>query len=469
MSFRSHAPWVALLGCVQACVQACSNAGGTAPGADQAPAPQAGSTAPPSSTPPNGGHASEPDTAPAAASDAGSARSDAGAPPGTTPLADVDAGDALGAPDVAGTPSNGGTLTFQGIGAVGSYPSRRDPETDECSAYRNGDCCMTRREVQSDALTPWDQELIMTLRGPVIAHQVAVYQPAAADGESTVSEWQRVAAWDARVPSEFSGLAFEGDATRAAPFAGSVGDQCLVDVTSDREFACGPGSSPYCPEASAGQPRGYGFAGSKLFVMLLAMPHDGAGAITPAQDCSDDTSGNWHDAPWIGFSLGELVRSGKFGDCHCYAQDPAEWWLGDGCGQLNAFEVVNDNNEFRNLDVFSTNFFGYQGYIGEGPCGAQCDLGALGPEVDLIDKRTSAEAAAGAIATPSAGPGAAFLRPSVEPRYFVVLFDVDARTVQLALIAPAAIPTELAPLLPALPTRLARGAIDALLQLRLPR
>jgi hypothetical protein len=326
---------------------------------------------------------------------------------------------------------------------------------------------MTRREVSSDALTPWDEELIVTLRGPIAVRQVAVYQPRADAGP--VEPWSRTAAWDARAPSESDGLAFDGDATRAAPFAGTVGDQCLVDVTSDRAFACGPGSSPYCPLANAGRLHRYGFSGSKLFVMLLTMPHDGAGSIAAEQDCSDDTTGNWHDAPWIGFSLGELVRSGKFGDCHCYAQDPAEWWLGDGCGQFNAFEVVNDNDAFRNLDVFSTNFFGYQGYIGEGPCGADCDPSALGAEVDLIDKRGGGEAASGAIATPSGGPGAAFRRPSQEARYFLVLFDVDSRSVQLALVSPSAIPLTLAPLLPDLPAGVPRSAVDELLQLRLPR
>jgi hypothetical protein len=303
----------------------------------------------------------------------------------------------------------------------------------------------------------------VTLRGPLIAQQIAVYQPSASAGQ-----WERVAGWDVRAASEARGLSFDGEATRAAPFAGTVGDQCLVDVMSDREFPCGPNSTPYCSTPTDGRYRGYGWEGSKLFVMLLSMPHVRDGTIASEQHCSDDAANNWHDAPWIGFSHGELVRSGKFGDCHCYARDPAEWWLADGCGQFNAFEVVNDNNEFKNLDVFSTNFFGYQGYVGEGPCGGKCDVSALAPEVDLIDKRSNGEAAAGAIATPEGGPGAAFRRPSAA-RYFVVLFDVNTRTVQLALIAQGAIPVPVSPLLPELPEHVTRTTIEALLQLRLPR
>ena len=305
----------------------------------------------------------------------------------------------------------------------------------------------------------------MTLRGPLLAQRIAVYQPSAPAGQAT---WDRVADWDVRAIDDPRGIAFDGNATRAAPFAGTVGDQCLVDIMTDRAFPCGRDSSPYCPAPTDGRFRGYGWEGSKLFAMLLSMPHAGDGPIASSQHCSDDAANNWHDAPWIGFSHGELVRSGKFGDCHCYAKDPAKWWLADGCGQFNAFEVVNDNNEFRNLDVFSTNFFGYQGYIGEGPCGPACELSGLDAAIDLIDKRSSGEAGKGATASPERGPGAAFRRP-IDSRYFVVLFDVDTRTVQLALIAPGSIPASVGALLPELPEHVPHATIDGLLELRLPR
>ena len=29
----------------------------------------------------------------------------------------------------------------------------------------------------------------------------------------------------------------------------------------------------------------------------------------------------------MNLTLGELVLSGKFGNCHCYAKNPAEWYL----------------------------------------------------------------------------------------------------------------------------------------------
>jgi hypothetical protein len=201
-----------------------------------------------------------------------------------------------------------------------------------------------------------------------------------------------------------------------------------------------------------------------MFVVLAGMPH----ADKVAGACSTTTAGNWYDAPWIGLSVGELVRAGQFGSCQCYAKDPAKGYLGDGCGQFNVFEVVNDNNQYKNLDVFSTNMIGYAGYVGEGPCGPKCDVTKVGPEVDLIDKTNVREAAEGATSNPSKGPGAAFRRPSGGLRYFVILLDVPNRSVQLAVIHPRRIPSEVGALLPGLPASIGATTVEAMRTLRLP-
>ncbi len=377
---------------------------------------------------------------------------DAGQPP---PV--LDAG--LGPPDgpVTDEPSHGGTITFEAIGATGWYPSVRDPASGPCDAHDADGCCLARQEVTSDRLTPWNEDLVMTLRGPIHVRQFAVYQPS--DGP----EWSLVSSWDERSAGSSRGVSFRGGGTEVSGFDGRIGSECLVDVSTALPFPGGAGSVPYCES----EDRFRGWSGSKLFVLLASMPHASDPAASEA--CSEGTDGNWYDAPWIGLSLGELVRAGAFSGCHCYARDPAQWWLGDGCGQFNAFEVVNDNNDFRNLDVFSTNFFGYGGYVGEGPCGADCDVSALGPEVDLIDKSTSLEARAGAVAGPGRGPGAAFRRPSRGERYFLILLDEASRTVQLAVIHPAAIPAELSAMLPALPAQVVGDTVQALLSVRLPR
>jgi hypothetical protein len=356
--------------------------------------------------------------------------------------------------------SNGATITFESIGAAGFYPSRRDPATGPCDAFQSSTCCLAKENVTSDALTPWNEDLIMSLRGPLDIKQLAVYQP-----DATSGGWGLVSAWDASSPSTPRGLAFDGNGTDKNGFAGTVGTECIVNVSTSNVFACGSGSVPYCPLPAAGKQVHRGWSGSKLFVLLAQMPH--ADQVPGA--CSTGTAGNWYDAPWIGLSLGELVRAGQFGGCHCYAKDPAKNHLADGCGQFNVFEVVNDNNQYKNLEVFSTNMIGYAGYVGEGPCGPKCDVTKLGPEVDLIDKVNVREAAAGAVSNPSKGPGAAFRRPSSGLRYFVMLLDVPSRTVQLAMIHPQKIPGAVAPLLPALPPAVGAATVEAVRALRLPR
>jgi hypothetical protein len=356
-------------------------------------------------------------------------------------------------------PSNGGTITFQQIGAAGWYPSRRDPARGPCDALDSGTCCMATDTISSNALTPWDEELVMTLRGPMQVKQLAVYQPGA-----DASTWDLVSSWDDRSPAAAANFAFSGDATPKASFAGGVGSECIVNVATAQPFACGAGSSPYCPPGSSTDT--WGWAGSKLFVLLARMGH--AGGSAPAA-CSTTTTGNWYDAPWIGLAVGELARAGSFASCQCFAKDPANWALADGCGQFNVFEVVNDNDSSKNLDVFSTNFIDYAGYVGQGPCGAACDAGAWPAALDLVDKANDQEAKAGATATSSGGPTAAFRRPESGYRYFVVLLDVPSRTVQLGLVHPQRIPAALAPILPALPSSFAASAESAVLGLRLPR
>jgi hypothetical protein len=359
-------------------------------------------------------------------------------------------------------PSDGGTITFEQIGATGWYPSIRDPATGPCNVDVDaGSCCLDQYTITSNALTPWDEELIMTLRGPMFVKQLAVYQPASSQGGS---DWSLVSAWDDRMPGQMPGIAYEGDATPKTPFSGGVGSECLVNVSTAHPFSCGAGSVPYCTSSSSNHD--WGWAGPKLFVILAIMPH--AGTTGAPTSCSTTTTGNWYDASWIGLSVGELVRAGAFSSCQCYAKDPAKGYLADGCGQFNVFEVVNDNDSSKNLDVFSTDMIDYAGYVGQGPCGPACDASKLPAAADLIDKTNDTEATAGAVATPAGGPSAAFRRPESGYRYFLVALDVASRTVQLALVHPQNIPSAIGQLLPALPGSISASTVSSVLALRLP-
>ncbi len=359
--------------------------------------------------------------------------------------------------------SDGGTITMQNIGAPGWYPSRREPASGMCDAISTGTCCLTKHVLADDKLSPWNEELIVTLRGPMQLKQFVVYEPSIGDPAA----WELTSAWDSRDPGSQRGIAWDGEATHNAAWAGTVGSECLVDVTKDAVYACGSGSVPFCPAAQAGAEKRYGWSGSKLFVLTARMPSQTGGKIDGATACAVGSGGNWYNAPWIGLSHAELVRSGKFGDCHCYAKDPAKWFLADGCGQFNAFEVVNDNNDFQNFDVFSTNLFAYHGYVGQGPCGKACNLAGVGP-ADLVRKQDGQPALAGGLTTPEGGPDVAFRRPADGFRYVIILLDTETRTIQLAVIHPRKLPPAAAALLPALPEQLGRSAIDALVGMRLP-
>jgi hypothetical protein len=359
------------------------------------------------------------------------------------------------APGELDPPSNGGTMTVEQVGAAGFYRSRRDPATGPCDAVNNAGCCMTKYTIPGNALTPWDEDLIMTLRGPLVLKQFATYEPATVPGS-----WQLVSAWDSRSPTAAQGIAFDNT------FTGRLGSVCLVNASTNRAFPCGKGSVPYCTTPNS--EHYYGWSGAKLFVMLMAMPRQSA--IQGAAACQPATNG-WYDAPWIGLSLGELIREGAFSSCNCYSTTNPN--AGDGCGQFNAFEVINDNNAYTNFDVFSTSFFGYGGYVGGGPC-PKCSVSNLAANVDLITIGTDTAALAGTISTqgvlPAHGmaPSAALRRPEAGYRYFVILLDVASRTVQLGIIHPQKIPASIAPLLPALPGSIAQTTVDALVQLRLP-
>jgi hypothetical protein len=373
-----------------------------------------------------------------------------------TPATTAGAGGGLGAFTGLdfGAASDGGTVTFQNIGKAGSFPSICAP---------NGNmCCRQTKTITSDKLTPWDEDLIMTLRGPLDIRQFATYQPVT---EGQPSNWQLVSSWDVRTPSAAKGIAFSGDAAPKTAFNGIVGSTCLVNASTDKAFGCGPMSSPYCDANSSN--KNLGWSGSKMFVFLASMPHVGTGGITTAQNCGAVTNG-WHDAPWIGLSVGELIRAGAFSSCQCYEVTP---YHGDGCGQINALEVINDNDtsgNYKNLEIFSSNFFGYAGDFG-GPCGTNnCDTTGIPTTVDLVSGKMAAPAGVLGSGNPIKSPNGFLRRPTTGFRYFILLFDVTTRTVQYAIVHPSKVPAGLGALLPSLPDQIPQSAVDTVIQLRLP-
>jgi hypothetical protein len=404
----------------------------------------------------------------ASAGEAGESSSGTGGAAGTQNTAGVSG--SSGAPGDLGPfpvdPSpvtRGGTMTFTNVGAEGSWPRRLDREPgDPACDYKDGTdtwgghCCMTEHTTQSTSLSPFDEEMTLILKA-LDVKQLAVYQPA---GDAADAAYERVTSYDSRTSAENLWFTQEGDGSPDFPGDLTTND-CVGYVMQEAVADCN-GGAYYCPDDPGIMHQG--FAGSKLVVFLASSDFDDAGVAA----CDGDGAG--HPGPWVAFVASELVRDGgrKWnGLCNCYSKDGS---VGDGCGEINVFEVVMDGNDYSNREFASTGVRSFQeGHVGGAVCQASCDRDAFPDDVDVID--------ACARAAYELGPELAFggdtdgcpvwRRPNGD-RYFFILLDEVERVIQVGLIHPASIPAAAAPLLPALPASLDRSAIDALADMRLP-
>jgi hypothetical protein len=377
-----------------------------------------------------------------------------------------------------GAPSRGGTMTFTNIGAAG-YWGRRieaepgDPRCDvqsETIDYGWGSefCCRTSHEVSSDQLTPFNEQLTMVLEGPLRVKMLAVYQPlAASDGP-----WAIRSFWDRRTPDRPYNLQFVGPDNRQ-DFPGDLGNNCAFYAMQEAAFPCGPGSDPYCPGSGLDFE---GWAGSKLVVMLASMPYTDDPALAPLSCIGDGEDERAQDAPWIGVAPSELNRDGWSGyhPCHCF-DNGGSAQLGDGCGQINVFEVIAESSgpRFGNRDVISTGIRSYQvGSLGGVTCGIEsCGIERFPADADLLDVNRLTAMETGAVIdaeAPASGAGPAWRRAR-DDRFYLFLLDERSRTVQVAVIHPGNIPAAARAIVPAMPNVITRSVVDGFANLRLPR
>jgi hypothetical protein len=377
----------------------------------------------------------------------------------------------------AGVVTRGGTLTFTNIGAPG-YWGRRieaepgDPRCDVQSetidfGWGSEFCCRTKHEVTSDLLTPFNEQLTMVLDGPLRVKQIAVYQPLAGDD----GPWAIRSFWDRRAPDAPYNLHFSGPDDERS-FGGDLGNSCTFFAMQQNPFSCGPGSDPYCPGSALDYD---GWPGSKLFVLLASMPYADDPSMKPLSCIAADQDEREQDSPWIGVSPSELDRDGWSGynPCHCFSNTNGQ--LGDGCGQINVFEVIAEASgpQWGNRDIISTGIRSYQvGSLGGVTCGIEgCSIDHFPDDADLVDVNSLTALDVGAVidADHPATPVGPAWRRAQDDRYYLFLLDETSRTVQVAVIHPSLIPEAATELLPALPNTVARSAIEALLQLRLPQ
>ncbi|MFT3765925.1 MAG: DUF2403 domain-containing lipoprotein [Minicystis sp.] len=388
-----------------------------------------------------------------------------GAGSGTSMSAGTGAGGGLGEhPVEPSTPTRGGTMTFTNVGAPGWWPRRIDREAgDPACTYKDGTdtwgghCCMKEQSTTSTTLAPFDEEMTLIMKD-IRLEQLAVYQPGA-----DPSSWSMVSAWDAQSGHGKNLVVTEGQAT-SADFTGDLTKKdCVNYFMQEAPFSCGDGKDYYCPDDPG--INHLGWKGSKLIVFLASMTFDDAGV----QKC--DGSGQGHPGPWVAFVASELIRDGgrKWnGLCNCYSKTGT---VGDGCGEINVFEVVLDNNQYSNREFMSTGVRSFQaGHVGGNVCGEGCDRDAFADDIEVVDACAKKAYASGPeIAVGGAADGCPVWRRPLGDRYFMILLDEKQREIQVAVIHPEKIPAAAAPMLPSLPGGLSRETIDALLAMRLPQ
>ena len=371
---------------------------------------------------------------------------------------------ALGAYPVAPSAvTRGGTLTFTNIGAKGWWPRRIDRAAgDPACDYKDGTdtwgahCCMKQNATASTTLSPFDEEMVLILKA-IDVKQLAVYQP-----RGTEPDFVRVTAWDRR-NNVADNLWFTQKGDGAAQFAGDLTkNDCVGYLSQAPRFDCGDGRDYYCPNDAGVLHRG--FAGSKLVVFLADMDFDDKAVAK----CDGGTGGA--PQPWVAFVASELVRDGgrKWnGACNCYSKTGS---VGDGCGEINVFEVVMDNNDFSNREFASTGVRSFQaGHVGGSVCKSDCDRNAFPTDIEIVDACAKKAYDKGPVVVAGgSSDGCPVWRRPQGDRYFFILLDETSRTIQVGVVHPANVPAALAPILPELPGSVSRSVIDGVVSLRLP-
>lgn len=388
--------------------------------------------------------------------------------PGPSPTSTVPPppplGDGLGAYPVPTSPkSRGGTMTFTNLGAPGFWPRRIDrPEGDPACDYKDGKdtwggrCCMKKQATTSDRLAPFDEETTLVLKA-IDLKQLAVYQPAASG-----TGWALVSSWDRRTRTG-KNLGFTRGPDQEPDSTGELQKtDCVSYAAQTGMFDCGDGRDYFCPN-DPGAKR-LGWRGSKLFVMLASATFDDAGVA------SCNGNGTAHPGPWVALVASELVRDGARkwnGACNCYSKTGT---VGDGCGEINLFEVVMDNNAYSNREFASTGVRSFQaGHVGGNVCGTGCSREQFPDDTEVVDACAKKAYDHGPV-IPVGGKAdgcPVWKRPRGD-RYFLVLLDELTRTMNMAIVHPENVPSALAPILPQIPATLGREAIDALAATRLP-
>src|SRR5690606_17760102 len=193
---------------------------------------------------------------------------------------------------------------FTNVGAPGWWPRRLDREMgDPACTYRDGTdtwgwhCCMTEFSAESEALSPFDEEMTLIVKA-IRIKQLAVYQP---ERSADATRWARVSSWDSRSQAA-DNLWFTQDGDGSASFPGDLTqNDCVGYVSQAPSVAC-EHFDYFCPDDPGVLHQG--FSGSKLVVLLGSMNFEDAEVAA----CNGNGAG--HPGPWVAFVASELIRDG---------------------------------------------------------------------------------------------------------------------------------------------------------------
>lgn len=249
-------------------------------------------------------------------------------------------------------------IEFENVGYTGYYYDVKtisNPESSSCS------CTLSSSfTVFEGSNSPLNEELSVHFRGPLSLKQFAYY---IAD-DSSSGTWNREAYYDASAQTA-ENVTFVNNQGKASQCLGNAltyaskngtGAASLATVLesgnvveSNEEYAIysnvscpSSGFDKACGVYRDGIPAYHGYGGTtKLFLFEFTMPETNV----------TDKSTSYYNMPAIWFLNAKIARTGQYAtnsNCSCW---------GSGCGELDAFEIVNLTYPYR----LASTIHGYQG------------------------------------------------------------------------------------------------------------
>jgi hypothetical protein len=262
------------------------------------------------------------------------------------------------------TPDGQGTaetaLLFTNVGGSGRYSRVTNMNPGVAGQSCPFDACQRAITPSMGALAPFNEELTLSLRGPLELYDLAFYAPDDSGGYARVSYWNRCAVDNlVFLNNQGGGLsgietacggksqsyaASDGKQAAAEPtaFSGSLDNEVEVNALTSKPCV-GADDSSECGFSRGVALRGFATGGGGLFAIRARMPrYSGA-------------PGTMHtDEPALRLLNARIVRTAQYG-CSCYGVGSS-----GGCGELSLAEVLP--GAYRGHAT--TTFYSFQGVHG---------------------------------------------------------------------------------------------------------